>query len=260
LADAIGQAAIPHFRVLIGDERRGKAMVRLRHELFVPVVAMRAAVQIMQTELEDRRVLDRFFTHDYLGDVWSYTELMRRLLGNAEFFGLRSFQPHRTRTLMTADVIAPAVRQIRTLVNDRGFSEHQIRYDKLDLLPALMIDRNHFQQLVFNLLSNAIKYAFKDPQAFHVEIEGRRNGSTIVMRISDWGTGIPRGYEEAIFEEEFRAPGASTIHVAGQGLGLWVARSIVTAHGGTLIVSKRHLPTQFTITLPSSIAGHFKEL
>src|SRR5262249_7298847 len=150
--DAVGQAAIPHLHALLNNEQRGKAVTRLKHELTVPIVTIRAAIQAMSSDLKDRGFHPTaFFAQDYLGDAWSYTELMSRHLGNADLMGLETLRLNLriTATYLMAEVVAPAVRQTVALVNERGFQVSRIRYDGFSQIPQLHVDRNLFQQIVF---------------------------------------------------------------------------------------------------------------
>jgi signal transduction histidine kinase len=255
--DAVGQAALPHLRALLNNEQRGKAVTRLKHELTVPIVTIRAALQAMSSDLRERGFEpSTFFSQDYLDDAWSYTELMRRLLGSADLMGLETLRLslRLTRTYLMADVIAPAVRQTAALVKERGFQASRIQYLGFNYIPRLFIDRNLFQQVVFNLISNAVKYAYDDPTAFSVEISGATEGATYVIRFADWGIGVPKGYDNAIFEEGMRSPEAARRNPGGQGIGLWVVRRIIEAHGGTVSLTHGQMPTVITIVLPESLA------
>ena len=249
--DAIGQAAVPHLVVLL-EERRAKALGRLTHELKTPLVAIRGAAEFM---LRTKGV-DKFFDYDYPGDVWSWSELMRRLFGNADLFQYSSenLPIQATPTLLRADVIAPAVRQVNMLLRERNFSPNRIGYGLFAQIPHLWIDRNQFQQVMFNLLSNAIKYCDDNPGAFRVDIFGMRQGGKFLIRFQDQGPGIQPGMEDIIFEEGVRGPDAIAKDVTGQGLGLWVARQVVEAHGGRVKVTNLRRPTEFTIYLPESLA------
>jgi hypothetical protein len=83
-------------------------------------------------------------------------------------------------------------------------------------------------QVVVNLLSNAFKYAARSP----VKIELAREGDIAVIRIEDRGPGIPEDALHRIFERFERA--ASSPQYGGMGIGLYVAREVVLAHGGTI--------------------------
>jgi hypothetical protein len=106
-------------------------------------------------------------------------------------------------------------------------------------------DRLRIEQIAMNLISNAIKYAAGQP--IHVSVA--RHRAMAVLEVRDKGPGIPEDQLSRIFERFERA--VSTRHYGGMGLGLYVARQIAEAHGGTITVA--NLPgggTGFTVRLP----------
>jgi PAS domain S-box-containing protein len=89
-------------------------------------------------------------------------------------------------------------------------------------------DRLRVGQVLSNILTNAFKYARHSA----IEIGGTREADCAKLTVRDHGPGIPPGMLDAIFERfERAAPGR---HYGGMGLGLYVAREIVLAHGGTI--------------------------
>jgi len=106
-------------------------------------------------------------------------------------------------------------------------------------------DRLRIEQVLTNLLSNAMKYAAGTP--IHVSL--RREGESAVLEVQDRGPGLPEADLDRIFGRFERA--ASIRHYGGMGLGLYVVREIVEAHGGT--VTARNAPgggAHFTVWLP----------
>ncbi|HPG41617.1 MAG TPA: ATP-binding protein [bacterium] len=231
--------------------KRVKELGKLTHELKVPIVAIRGAADfILKTP-----GYKNFFTYDYAGDIWSWSDLMSILIDKANTlrYTEHKININPKQTFILRDVIASAIRQSKVLLDERGFSSLNINYTKESLqnFPPLWIDRNLFQQVIFNLLINSIKYAYDDAKAFQVMIEGDEVTLTIVFK--DWGIGIDKDLEEVIFEEGVRGPDAEKIDVTGQGLGLWIVRQIVEAHGGDVRLTNNKWPTEFTISLPNSL-------
>jgi signal transduction histidine kinase len=100
-------------------------------------------------------------------------------------------------------------------------------------------------QVVTNLLSNALKYGRGGP----VRVSAALDGSRARVEVEDHGIGIAPGDQERIFGRFERA--VSARQYSGLGLGLWIARRIVEAHGGRIRV--RSAPGQgstFTVELP----------
>src|SRR5205085_1575510 len=102
-----------------------------------------------------------------------------------------------------------------------------------------------------NLLSNAEKYS-NGARAISVEL-AVRNGATNAaeLRVLDRGPGVPRGCEERIFEQFFRAHDSLASGIQGSGLGLTLARQIARAHGGDVTYAPREGGGScFTLRLP----------
>jgi PAS domain S-box-containing protein len=106
-------------------------------------------------------------------------------------------------------------------------------------------DRTRLDQVVTNLVANAVKYGHRRP----VEVEVSASGEAAVLRVRDHGIGIAPESLATIFERFER--GANSGTVQGLGLGLWIARKMVEAHGGTIGVESRlGEGSTFTVTLP----------
>ena len=91
-------------------------------------------------------------------------------------------------------------------------------------------DRLRIEQVLTNLISNAIEYARGHP----IEISAGRRGGDVHLEVRDHGPGIKNADVSRIFERFERATSAQ--HHGGLGLGLYVARQIVEAHGGEIVV------------------------
>ncbi|HET6147461.1 MAG TPA: MASE1 domain-containing protein [Polyangia bacterium] len=92
-------------------------------------------------------------------------------------------------------------------------------------------DRGRVEQVITNLLSNAVKYGAGQA----ITVDARGEGDRVVIVVRDRGIGIAKADQERIFHAFERV---ETVHrVGGLGLGLYIGRQIVAAHGGTLRVS-----------------------
>jgi signal transduction histidine kinase len=92
-------------------------------------------------------------------------------------------------------------------------------------------DRLRIESVVANLMSNALKFGEGKP--IHVSVS--RNGSSARLAVSDQGIGLTAEQQARIFDKFERA--VSELHYGGVGLGLWIVRQIVEAHGGTTTVA-----------------------
>ncbi len=109
-------------------------------------------------------------------------------------------------------------------------------------------DRLRIEQVASNLISNAIKYGEGKPVFVSLSRDPLRRQARITVR--DNGLGIPQGQQSRIFER-FERGDASAQKIAGLGLGLYICRQIVRAHGGSISVeSEPGKGSEFTVVLP----------
>jgi signal transduction histidine kinase len=129
-----------------------------------------------------------------------------------------------------------------------GQDDVQVRTSVAGQLPSVHGDRERLRQVLSNLIDNAVKYS---PQGGEVEVSACAESSVVRIAVSDDGPGIPHDQQQLIFEKFGRA-GDSGATKPGTGLGLFIARSIAEAHGGTLDVeSTPDAGATFTLTLPA---------
>ncbi|MBO0796899.1 MAG: ATP-binding protein, partial [Ktedonobacteraceae bacterium] len=134
-------------------------------------------------------------------------------------------------------------------------------------LPHAWADPDRVQQVLTNLIENAIKYS---PQGGLVEIiaRARRTMHQLSLQplddqsttthwktyitVRDWGIGIPPQMQSSLFKPFKRLEHPLTMHVAGNGLGLYITRQLVEAMGGQIMLtSSEGKGTSVTITLPA---------
>ena len=109
-------------------------------------------------------------------------------------------------------------------------------------------DGGRLEQVVVNLLTNAAKYGRNAP--IHVSV--RCAGDRAELTVRDQGLGIAPEHQQRIFERFERA--ADARHFGGLGLGLWLSRQIVEAHGGTIRVSSAlGAGASFVVELPTKV-------
>jgi len=113
-------------------------------------------------------------------------------------------------------------------------------------LPPVWADSARLERIIMNLLSNALKYSAPDTP---VTIRAARRGAEVVVAITDRGPGIPPDELPRIFDRFYRATGGR--QAEGMGLGLYIAKLLVEAHGGRLWAeSTVDQGSTFSFTLP----------
>ena len=113
-------------------------------------------------------------------------------------------------------------------------------------------DAVRIEQVVSNLVSNAIKYS---PRGGQVRVALRTSDRELVLTVADAGLGIAAEDQARLFEP-FQRVGDTKRAIAGAGLGLFIVRRIVEAHGGRIeLASSLGAGSTFTVTLPRDPAG-----
>jgi signal transduction histidine kinase len=126
---------------------------------------------------------------------------------------------------------------------EAGFGQGRRFEVELPALPELYLDPDRIEQVLTNLLENAVKYT-DGP----VLVRAREEPQRVVVEVVDRGRGIEPEHRAAIFTKFFRRPGEKR---QGTGLGLYITKGLVEAHGGTIAVDGEvGVGSTFTFTVP----------
>ncbi len=116
--------------------------------------------------------------------------------------------------------------------------------------PLIQGDERRLEQALSNLLSNAIKYS---PTGGTVTLSGQALSNAVQISVSDKGVGLAPDQLEHVFDRFYRVENALTRETQGAGLGLYIVRSIIEAHGGRIWAeSEPDRGTTFAFVLPLS--------
>ena len=139
---------------------------------------------------------------------------------------------HASRELFVTQAEAAGIRLIASCASD---------------LPKVDADTERVLQVTFNLLGNAMKFTSRGG-IVGIEAALNEDGSAVRFRVSDTGTGIPLEHLPHLFDRFWQLHHA---HRGGAGLGLAIAKGIVSAHGGTIgVTSTVGVGSTFTFTIP----------
>ena len=121
-------------------------------------------------------------------------------------------------------------------------------------LPVVVVDQEKIELAVENLIDNAFRYT---PAGGKIIISFALRRSYVEVAIADTGIGITQLQQQRVFERFFRADNAKKIDTEGSGLGLYLVKNIIEAHGGKIwFVSKEREGTTFTFSLPLNKKNH----
>jgi signal transduction histidine kinase len=128
------------------------------------------------------------------------------------------------------DVLGSVVDEALALIEPQAAQKSLRLEQRLDAGLLALFDRERLLQVMGNLLGNAVKFT---PEGGCIRVEGRRVGNQVRVSVEDTGPGIPESARARLFERHWQAEATAS---QGSGLGLYIARGIVEAHGGRIWV------------------------
>lgn len=233
--------------LLSAEERRSALLAYVTHEIRAPVNTIRATLDVLQHRPHD----DAQFRHK-LAAIKLEAEILLDLAHKLDgFFGPPRVIPRDSDAVDCEPLLLAVVGQVEPDLRERGFSRSDVDVN-LRQLPRIRMPSADLKQIFFNLFRNAVLYsdASSSPK-FRVRVVSNMNRQRPAIYFRDWGVGIMEGDRERIFEPGVRGSNAQEVQVRGTGLGLAICRQLLGDHGGTIVVSNLHKPTEFTIEFPA---------
>ncbi|MCP4358289.1 MAG: HAMP domain-containing histidine kinase [Chloroflexi bacterium] len=224
------------------ETSRRKLLANLVHELGRPLGAMAAAINVLRDGGDE----DPELRQELLKGIEDHIYQMQPLLDDlAQLGGQVLGTRELIRQPMSLNDWLPALLlPWRAAAQEKGLTWQT---DIAAHLPILNIDPDRIAQAIGNLVSNAIKYT---PAGGTVTVTAVATTQTVQIIIQDTGPGIAPDEHEKIFEPLFRSS-RETRFPQGMGLGLTIARDLIEAHDGAIILkSTPGNGSAFTISLP----------
>jgi signal transduction histidine kinase len=196
------------------------------HEIRTPLASLTAAAYILlRPEIpEERRT----------NIVQTMQQEVSRLSDMASaFLDLARLESGRVRFQFTSVDLGDLIEECSVVIRSKIEEKSQ----DLQIQPSpdpiqISADRDKLKQVILNLLSNAHKYT---PSGGRIALSFHSTSDEVIIQVSDTGCGIPAEYMQHMFEKFYRVPTTEYVE-QGSGLGLFICKHIVDAHGGRIAI------------------------
>ncbi|MGB5102575.1 MAG: ATP-binding protein [Steroidobacteraceae bacterium] len=223
---------------------RDSILANISHEFRTPLAAQQASIELLRDGLAE---MPREQLEELVESLQRGTLRLTRLIDNLlESVRIESGQlAIRRQPVDLAQIVEDAEELVAGLFTQR----HQLlQVDLPGDLPLIPGDAQRLTQVVTNLLANANKFS---PDGSAVVLGAAHGAGLVSLWVEDEGPGVPHSDAGAIFERFYRSA-AQEPEPGGLGLGLWIVKSIVERHGGSIGVERMDAGrTRFTVTLPT---------
>jgi signal transduction histidine kinase len=222
---------------------RDSVLANISHEFRTPLAAQLASIELLREGLES---MPQEQQTELVLSLERGTLRLTRLIDNLlESVRIESGQlgiRHQSVSIM--ELVEDADALIGALLKQR---RQRVELDIPEELPRVDGDGPRLTQVFVNLLANASKFA---PEDSVVRVGAVHEDNTVTAWVEDEGPGVPEIESGSIFERFYRGPEQEP-EPGGLGLGLWIVKSIVDRHGGTISARRTEAgKTRFEVTLP----------
>lgn len=225
------------------EQFRAELLSLASHELRAPLTTIRGYANTLVREYGH---LGEATQKEFLEGIASESERLTHLV--SDLLDMTQIEEGRLRVEPRA--VAP-----QQLCEDAARSarhpalKHSLTVDVEPGLPDVLADPHRIHQALTNFISNAVKFS---PDGSEIVIGARRENDHVKFHVTDSGVGIPRGEQGELFTRFHRAANAHSPDTPGAGLGLYITKGIIKAHGGDVgVKSDLGRGSTFSFTLPT---------
>jgi signal transduction histidine kinase len=209
------------------DEAKDEFVSMASHQLRTPLTSIKGYISM---------VLE--------GDAGEINETQKQMLGQAFFSSQRMvylisdlLNVSRLKTGKFIIEAKPAYlpdiveSEMQQLVEGAGSKNLSLSFSKPKEFPKLMLDEMKIRQVIMNFTDNAIYYT---PSGGKIVVSLKETPKSVEFTVRDSGIGVPKDQQHKLFEKFFRADNARKSRPDGTGLGLFMARKVIVAQGGSI--------------------------
>jgi signal transduction histidine kinase len=236
-------------RLMRFDELKNDLVATVAHEFRTPLTSLRMAIHLCADELVGP------LTEKQADLMFAARQDCERLQSIVDdLLDLSRIQSGRL--VLNRSAVAPGDLVTSAVVGhqaDAGAAGVKLAGMAGEHLPAVGVDRERIDLVLSNLVANALRHT---PKGGSVDVTAVEGEGSVRFEVRDTGSGIPPEYQDRVFEKFFRVPGAPS---GGVGLGLYLSREIIEAHGGRIgLESAPGVGSRFWFTVPRADADRIE--
>lgn len=222
------------------ERMKEEFIANISHELRTPLAIAKGSIELVLEEdlsEEQRKILTRGKEN---------LDKLNRIIGNLiEAAQLAENPSPEIEEVDMQELLSACSIHLST---EATLREVEIRTRLPDNLPRVQGDKKKLQKAFSCILENAIKFNRKGGK---VLVSARSVNGSVVVDFKDEGIGVPSEYRDKIFDAFYQVDGSSRRKYDGMGLGLAIARQIISIHGGEILVEgRKRRGSTFSVVLP----------
>lgn len=226
------------------DEAKDEFVSMASHQLRTPLTSVKGYID-MVLEGDAGAITD--MQRHLLGEAFTSSERMVHLIN--DFLNVSRLQTGKfmidRRPIDLATIVAQEVDGLKTTAAQRKLS---LSYKVSSNIPQLYADEGKLRQVIMNFIDNAIYYS---KEGTTIKVGLSVEGPDLVLTVKDTGIGVPEAEQANLFTKFFRATNARRQRPDGTGVGLYLAKRVVVAHGGKIMFeSNEGKGSMFGFSLP----------
>lgn len=223
------------------EQTKNELITNVSHDLRTPLTSIVGYLRL----IEQDKYKDEVALRHYTGTAFEKSLKLEKLIN--ELFEYTRMQDHHLKLNMRPLNIAEILGQI-IIQNEIYFKEYNmICREKFSEVRSLVLgDGERLARVFENLILNAIRYG---KEGEYVDVAAEELNNQVVVTVTNYGHPIPTIDLPHIFERFYRVEKSRSDHTGGAGLGLAIAKSIITHHEGTIDVESNIEKTSFIIKL-----------
>jgi signal transduction histidine kinase len=226
--DATKKLKAVNKKLLDMDETKDEFISMASHQLRTPLTSVKGYISMMLDE-DGGKITD--MQNKMLSQAFISTQRVISLISdllNVSRLKTGKFVVNPSKVNIVK-MIEGEISQLKELAAARNL---ELDFEAPEHFPYLMLDEAKIRQVIMNYVDNSIYYT---PAGGKINIELKDNPETVELRVVDNGIGVPEADKHHMFSKFYRANNAKKARPDGTGLGLFMAKKVVLAHGGSTI-------------------------